>query len=359
MNLKPETYMPVLRWKGAEKTALQKLGSDVRASIVPLVELVPKDFFADAKQGMLARVAKELIKSSGWQHPFIIDPALLGNEIAAKCIATICREVTRVNQGIGIATGVGRSPAYQAQVSHVLQNGRADLVLRVESIEFRQAGISSAINETLAALARTREQTHLVLEFGHIPVSGLNYLPWLRNLPSLTDWRSVTVIAGTFPKDLSQLAANEERTLERGEWGSWCELQTMGATAVNFGDYTIQHAYFEDNEGKGFNFSASIRYTTPDGYLVLRGEGVRNDGSPGYQQYLSEATLLMERPEFSGYSFSWGDAYIAEKVRDMTKTGGPKEWLSAGINHHITLIVNQIRERVGVPATAILRSGNN
>src|SRR5262249_54819685 len=109
--------------------------------------------------------------------------------------------------------------------------------------------------------------------------------------------------------------------------------------------------FFEEREGKRFNFSASIRYTTPAGYVVFRGEGVQNPDGPGYQQYLGEATLLCARDEFLGKEFSWGDAYIYEKGNGAVDPGGPKEWLAAAINHHLTLVAAQVQDRVRVPAT--------
>lgn len=38
------TYVPAVRWKGAERLALRSLPLSTRRRIVPLIELVPKDF---------------------------------------------------------------------------------------------------------------------------------------------------------------------------------------------------------------------------------------------------------------------------------------------------------------------------
>jgi hypothetical protein len=204
------------------------------------------------------------------------------------------------------------------------------------------------IDATLAEIGTSRRRTHLILDFGCIAPSGMNFAAWVRNVPNLAEWKSVTVLAGTFPKDLSQFDANNEYDLERGEWSSWCELADSMNIPIAFADYTVQHAFFEEREGKQFNFSASIRYTTPEGYLVFRGEGVRNAGGPGYQQYLGQAKLLCARQEFLGKDFSWGDAYIHEKGNGSLNPGGPKEWLAATINHHITVVASQVQARTGM-----------
>jgi mannose-6-phosphate isomerase-like protein (cupin superfamily) len=41
------------------------------------------------------------------------------------------------------------------------------------------------------------------------------------------------------------------------------------------------------------NISASIRYTTDDYWVIMRGEGLRNKGGAGYDQYPANAELLM------------------------------------------------------------------
>ncbi len=356
MRITRSIYVPVVRYKGAERIALQKLKPSARQAMIPLIEFVPKDFFEEASQGALVKVAKGLRDSCGWNYPFMVDPGLLGHDVATKCIRQIMAEAARYNKDIGIVTGISRPNTYQAAVEEILRKGNSDLVLRLTSFEFRQATVASMIDRTLAQLSSTRRQTHLILDFGYIAASGMNFAPRFRNIPNLGDWKSVTVIAGTFPKDLSEFDPNEEYDLERGEWSSWCELVELIDIPIAFGDYTIQHAFFEEREGKGLNPSASIRYTTAGGYLVFRGEGVRNLDGPGYQQYLGEATLLCSRDEFLGEGFSWGDAYIHEKGNGAIDTGGPKEWLAAGINHHLTLVTIQIAKRVGTIAGPVVAS---
>jgi hypothetical protein len=51
----------------------------------------------------------------------------------------------------------------------------------------------------------------------------------------------------------------------------------------------------------------------------------------------------MERQEFYGDTFSDGDRFIAETAKNGIKPGNPKQWLQAGINHHITLTTKMIK----------------
>jgi hypothetical protein len=90
------------------------------------------------------------------------------------------------------------------------------------------------------------------------------------------------------------------------------------------------------------NFSASVRYTIEEEYVVLRGEGVLNESGPGYGQWNAWAALLIERPEFFGQAFSAGDQYIVEHATDSRSTGSAQSWLQAGFSHHLTATALQV-----------------
>ena len=77
---------------------------------------------------------------------------------------------------------------------------------------------------------------------------------------------------------------------------------------------------------------------------ALRPSGLKKKKSPGFSQYPAQARLLSTQLEFFGKDFSAGDAYIAEKGKDLNtkETGNPMTWLRAGINHHLTCTADQV-----------------
>ena len=353
MRITDQTYLPVLRWKGAEKTATRALNSDIKRSVVPIIEFVPKDFWGTSEHAAINTVGKEIAENWGWKNPVIIDPHLLGDRTAAQTIQVVLRALIRYKVACGIVTDVSRAVEYQEAVADSLGsiNG-LDLCLRINPIHLRLAGLDSAIRELLRKLRRRPTDVHIIVDFRLISGEGTNFEPALNSLPMLNDWRSITTLAGSFPKDLRDLAPNEQHFLPRSEWDSWSSLNERSSVLTAFGDYTIQHPFFEDREGKRSNFSPSIRYTCANGYLIMRGEGVKNKGGPGYEQWLAEATILSEKSEFSGASFCWGDTFIHDKSNEPLNPGSIKDWLAATINHHLTLVAKQIQE---VKAPAQLR----
>ena len=94
----------------------------------------------------------------------------------------------------------------------------------------------------------------------------------------------------------------------------------------------------------------SIRYTLDEEWLIMRGEAVRgraasnaDEARPGREQWNAHAQLLCDDGNlFYGETFSWGDAFIRERSVKIENHGSPEIWLRAGINHHMTVVSQQI-----------------
>lgn len=345
INIDNGTYVPAIRWKGAERLGFRALSKDIRRRIVPLIELVPKDFLPLLRAGATDKFARQVAETWGWgsASPVLLDTHLLGADAGTAALRPMVDAVARYGIVGAVVTGISRSEEHRTTVREAIERSGFELCVRLNPFEFRQAGFASALADTIDRLRTSPSRAHLIIDFRAIPPDGINFRPWLDAIPRLRDWRSLTFLSGAFPKDLAKLEKNEQHVLPRGDWECWQDLiDTAPARMPTFGDYTIQHGLFEEREGKHFNFSASIRYTTPSGWVVMRGEGVLNDNGPGYSQWPANAQLLCERGEFEGPGYSWGDTYMADMAAQTTKTGSAKEWLAAGINHHVTLVAKQL-----------------
>ena len=341
-----ETYVPAIRWKGAERLALGAVSKSIRRRIVPLIEVVPKDFGALAEAGAIQKFGRQVAETWGWgaAAPVLLDTHLLGDAMATAVIQPIVAAAVAYNVTGGVVTRLGRSENHWAAVREATDLG-FELCVRVSAFEFRQSGFASALIDTVDRLRSSPSAVHLIIDFGAVAANGINLRPWVDTTPRLSDWRSVTFLMGAFPKDLADLEKNEQHELPRGDWESWRDLvETAPARLPAFGDYTVQHGAFEEREGKHFNFSASIRYTSGSRWIVMRGEGVLNEDGPGYAQWPANAQLLVDGGEFEGAAYSWGDTYISDMAGQVTKTGSAKEWLAAGINHHMTVVAKQLLE---------------
>jgi len=127
--------------------------------------------------------------------------------------------------------------------------------------------------------------------------------------------------------------------LRRREWRRFKSLLSVlpeTARCPAFGDYGTLHPLYEEPQD-GCRPSASVRYAVEDEWLVLRGYSIRDKKAGGMGQFRGHAQYLSRLPEFSGSAFSPGDAYISARAKRGATTGNLTTWLSASMNHHLTL----------------------
>lgn len=237
----------------------------------------------------------------------------------------------------------GKGLQYQELVGSVAGKFGNGVCVRLSTKDLFRVSIQSDLQKLLQVLRSGPGEVDIMIDLKLINESSTPYDQLLQRLPDADSWRTITFLAGSFPKDLSHLRANNTYRIARLEWIKWFteEIQEINGRRYGFGDYTVQHPMF--SEPPEFpNPSASIRYTAEDYWIVLRGEALRKPGGIGHAQYPAEAQLLVDKPEYSGEGFSYGDRLIMEKTKDESRPGNPEQWIMIGINHHITYTVCQL-----------------
>lgn len=160
----------------------------------------------------------------------------------------------------------------------------------------------------------------------------------LSELAGIGRWRSVVLLGTSMPAGLGVIQEGTVGQLPRREWDLWCALKAQSPLRMpSYGDYAIQHP--EPPSEGGMGMRANIRYTTAASTLVARGTGpVVLDT----EQYLDLCRQLVERPEFAGRQFSWGDAVIEDRARGLGDPGSQQLWRGVGTSHHVQTVIDQI-----------------
>jgi hypothetical protein len=244
-----------------------------------------------------------------------------------------------------VSLKIPENSAYDRSIQMVLAQHGSSLCLRLSPEELKSDSIGDVVQACLARYGASAPHVDLVIDRGRVDGGSVTYPEFAQRIPSVDAWRTLTVLAGSFPKDLAGLARNETHHLRRFELRQWRDLNSWSGRRPAFGDYTIQHVYFKEPV-RVPNYSASVRYTIEEDFLVLRGEGVLNEGGPGRGQWSAWATLLTEMPEFFGASFSAGDRYVAERATDWSNPGTAQRWLEAAFSHHVTTTALQVAGRL-------------
>lgn len=156
--------------------------------------------------------------------------------------------------------------------------------------------------------------TDLILDLGDVgPDVGRATLvarSVLAQTPRAAEWRRFVLAAASFPENLSELSAATTSRLPRVEWHLWQRLRRRGVSTrrdIVFGDYAIAHPIPTELDPRTMRMSASIRYTIPDEWLILKGRNVREHG---FDQYFELSRQLVQLPDYSGEEFSWADRWI-------------------------------------------------
>lgn len=278
MKLDHRHYVPVVRWKRAEAIALRQLPESIKAKITPFIELPPTDFDVHDPttpariEGMLPEVALELLRNWGRRQLFfdlgLLDPSIR----SAKGVHPVV-VLSEVARSIGLSvvpvTALTHDGDYQGAVRTA--SSELGVCIRLSLDDANRATVTHELYALLTDLHVSPEDTDLVLDYGQIDSPPPRIADVMSRLPSLPHWRTLTVTAGAFPRDLTGFTVGQH-LYARADWRNWQEEVTGEVTLARiptYGDYTIQHAIFSEPPERA-NFSASIRQATDRAAGVLR-----------------------------------------------------------------------------------------
>lgn len=342
MNLKFDHthYVPVVRFKRAEKVALQELASQARAGMTPLLEVVPTADYSPNK------VADE-IRTHWGPSPFFLDLNHLLESQDGDLVLTMNGAIRSHGLPSIPVIGLRNGRRFQVAVSMVVALEKRGVCIRLFPEDLQRSSLQVDLERLVHNLGLTPEHVDLIADYRLISEFNPPYESLCRRLPELNRWRTFTVISGAFSRDLSDYEKNRQHLRCRDDWLSWknqIALPNLPRYPTH-GDYTIQYPLLVDPPEYP-NVSASIRYTADDYWVIMRGEGM-NTG-PGSSQYAANAELLCSRDEFCGVTFSAGDRYIYNLYQRIGRGPGSAETLlRAGINHHVTFVIDQLANLFG------------
>lgn len=362
-------YVPVLRLKKAELSALRQLSRFAKGAIQPLLELVPPR--RDGAFGHLGiqMVAGEIFRSiiSNWGNGssfldaghLIREGGLSNDEVISLylALAQVSEEELFGRRELSVIPTLTIRQMLEARETGKFRDTFPCIALRMPASDLRRAEFRALVNSALDFLGYKRSDVHLILDFGFMCEREVNVMGVIASV-NPEAWRSVTYLAGSFPKDLTELRRDDRHVLQRIDWQCWRELarsKELSFALPSFGDYTVQHAIYSDPpDGGGNNVSASLRYTLKESWIVMRGSSV---ALKGRTQWLAQAKLLVDSDDFAMPVMSAGDRYIYNAAarfaaQDLRSTGSPTTWLKAAINRHLEVVAQQVYA-VTVPARSL------
>lgn len=347
-------YVPILKGKRGEFGALENVEAWRRPYITPFVDLTPPPNtgkFAGDLTGHTRDQGQQLAKCLGVDWRVLVDVLLLAPASQAAALRVIGDDLWERGGAMVPVTGTRRPAAYQAEVRRIAERNGMGVCVRLQGADLGGTELAGDLDALEAALDVKPKDTDLILDFGAIlPGSDqpafLSAYAALSMLPSPQAWRTVTLAASVFPLDLSLITTVPgDALIPRTEWAVWQRVVAAGGglpRLPSFGDYAISHPELRQLTTDKPTIPISVRYTTPNAFLVRKEGTMRKLRGAGF---LRLAQWLIAHPLYYGASFSVGDATVDEIAGERTKGryGNAETWRKIGTSHHLAVVADDMR----------------
>lgn len=343
-------YVPILKGKQGELSALENVAPETWKGMQPVVELIPPgerdDLDPAAVHAAVSKVARKLGQYASGQR-LAVDAVHLdlnlevgegGGSLQAACGAA---EVVGV-EAVPVLRPSDPERARRDLTTLQSRYGRGLLVrLTQDDVTEDPDDVIDALDQLLDDLRMSPADADLLLDLGAVTAesvrtSAVAVRLLIRSLDRIEDWRSLTVAAGAFPADLSGFAPWQEGEHPRSDADLWAEVQRRRLPRVpDFGDYAISHPLL--SSGAPFAPAPQLRYTTGGHWLILKGD--RRDPR-GASQFYDICEAVAASPDFAGEALGPADERIARARRHGT--GNATTWRQLGTSHHLDFVVRRL-----------------
>lgn len=345
----PKHYVFVAKLKRGEIWALNHLKLTTKIAVTPLFEMWPPNPGTATKPAKsLTQHTTDLLQmlATEWTSlPCYIDTQYL--PVGAPPSPTHAQTVFGIARNLGVKAVPVTSPSFSQPFQQVIRNviatdGRGVMFRLPVSFFNDTINIAGYLNGLATAVGVGKDQVDILIDLEHRPnVVEVQQMGayCLNNLPSMGDWRTVTLASGCFPNSITGSPTGSWLPFDRSDWNGWFVVAGQRRTAKmrvpSFGDYGVRcggRPQVIPNSP-----APNIRYTDTAKIWVRKGPK-----TPGSMQAI--CADLINRPYFRGASFSQGDSDIAARAA-MTSlvNGSPEQWIQWCTNHHLELTVLQIQ----------------
>ncbi len=222
------------------------------------------------------------------------------------------------------------------------------LALRLRIDETANKGFLGLVKDLIEGYGLKPEDCDLILDLeapNFDPMDGfVNILEEIiRVFPNLDRWRRLVLIGTSFPSTMAIVGLGAS-IIPRSEWSMYkmlaSRLAQLGVRVPCFGDYAINHPEVPTIDMRIVKPSASIRYTVDDGWLLVKGKNVRDNGFDQYRDLCS--MVVGAKKYYRGWKFSKGDEYIYKCSQGQASTGNLTTWRWVGTNHHLEMVAQDV-----------------
>lgn len=348
-------YVPLLKCKPAEKDALRQLPPDVLRFLTPLLEIpeIGKPEEGEEPKSVEAQICSALdpkfCQYAANSRPFFLDPCeLLSHDQAAG--AKVFRHAATMHLPFVPVTRLESNDTCTTTAALAHFTHERGMAVRVPRSTLDWPG---SLTDLLTCHSLRPCDIHLIIDLGDIAdmiepgIVSMSRL-FLRSVPNMRTWRTLTLVASSFPKSMGKVPSQGHSWVDRADWTSWLSIardRTSTDRRPSFGDAGIQHIGGVENvDRKKFDASPTIRYATDEQWLFVKGAS-RKVLRPTDQFPILAGRLCQEAPlnqYFRGPTHCKGCSDIVDSSKFAKGLASPQVWRRIGTVHHITTVVGAL-----------------
>jgi hypothetical protein len=345
-------YVPVLKARQGELTALGLIQPVTRQHVLPLLQIEPGTLDEEyGRPDVRKAIDKAVTRLGPWVgQRLLLDVGLLATEVALRdgsgaigyAVSEVLDKGPRPTPVLRLDDGqLARRDAAAAHADL-----RTGVAIRLSDADMDEdyEDIDEALTSILRELALDRFDVDLVLDLGcvigDLAVRTFSRLAvdLLRGLSFADEWRQVIVTAGAFPADLGEIVPWEIGELPRYDAALYDRVQERRRLPREpiFGDYAVTNPVATN---QGYRSAPNLRYAVADRWLFLKG---RLNDPRGHDQFYEVCERIAVHPDFVGAALGVADARIANPRANGRGPGNASTWRSIGTAHHLDYVVQRL-----------------
>lgn len=370
--MSPFDYVPILKLKMGEVTALNSLKEDQKERLLPLFEVVfsgpRKDAAKKDRDTRLASIVDKFLKQKlpefpNWLHeargkrPFILDFNLIyvdsARETAVEHLLSKCAEN---QQNVIVSVNLADSDEYKTLIYGYLKKYGYGLCVRVSRTDL---GDLAKLEQELASIVTNSgldiSQIDLLIDIKeeNDDQKYTEYFNASQQISTLHDWQNFIFANGAFPETMGIFKSGKEHDQSRTDWIRY--NAAIAGEGLNrkpvYSDYSARYPIY-DPEAERHSPSPTIKYTTESNWRIMKGSN--ND----YGYYFVYSLALVSGSTYYGVDHCYGDKIIKERAdkcqsylekRSKKKgklsakgVGGSEEWIAVTVSHHTVVTLDQL-----------------
>ncbi len=326
-------YLPMLRSKAGEATALTNLTSASKDRMMPIIHLVhvPSPTYGE----VVAKAwAGRVIALDGTFQSSVIGTATGFTHVFGQLGKGSAKVIPVVEYDA--------DPAYLSVVKKAMGTFAPGVVVKVKPNRLKDVTI------WIASQGWSPSQVDLVVTLmeiaGYDPdmVASIAIKTISDHVPTPSPWRSITLSSSAAPKDMGVMTPGRNN-VPRYEWKVWKDV-VSSLPFVDYSDFSTLTPELTDPPGYVMaKATVSVRYAVDDYWIVLKGKATTGkSGLAMTPQYRSHAKILQSDPEFNGLVGCWGDDRIEKIAKGTLSAGGRPQWAAYVASRHLSLIADRL-----------------